>query len=150
MTWILWLVFAVNQSAIAMGLEFERHLYLGAWSPFATFWEVQTPVCAWTEMDVVGYRIIAMNHDASTSFELTNEIGNSIQYSVFWLSDSNASSGEQLQHGVPSRQTYLFNQGYGCGISKKPHMRIRVNKVDFDAAAPGIYNGILMLMLSPI
>ena len=134
----------------AAGLELERRLDLGAWSPFAMFWEADTPICAWTDTDDTGYRIVASSHDLHTGFRLVNEIGTSILYSVFWLSNQDSLSGEQLRAGVPSAQVYPFTQGVGC--DSRPHnaMRIQVDKADFDSAIPGTYSGVLLLTLTPI
>lgn len=138
------------KSALAGGLEFVRNLHLGSWSPFAAYWEGRSPVCAWTESEEIGFRIIALNQNNSNSFRLTNDIGDQVRFRLFWQDFNNPQSGEQLIAGRPSRKSYAFNSGNGCGISPNYLTRMRVDRADFDNVTPGVYESTVVLMLSPI
>lgn len=138
------------KGAVAGGLEFVRNLHLGSWSPFAAYWEGRSPVCAWTESEEIGFRIIALDQNNSNTFRLTNDIGDQVPFSLFWQDYNNPNSGEQLVAGRPSRNFYSFNSGNGCGISPNYLTRMRVDKADFDGVTPGVYESAVLLMLSPI
>lgn len=149
------LLFAIFISSLfshasATSLEVDRNLHLGSWSPFASYWEGLSPVCAWTQSEDVGFRITALNHNNSNEFQLTNDIGEGVMVSIFWELINSPYSGEQLRAGTPSSQTYIYNPDYGCGLNPNFMMRLRVDKADFDNAMPGIYRSALVLMLSPI
>lgn len=136
--------------AFSSGLEVDRNLHLGSWSPFASYWEGRSTVCAWTESEDIGFRITALNHNDSNAFQLTNDIGDGISVTLFWEYINNPYSGEQLKVGTPSSQTYVYNPDYGCGLNPNYMMRLRVDKADLDNAMPGIYRGDFVLILSPI
>jgi len=59
---VLFLLTGFYRTAHATGVDFERNLHLGTWSPFASYWERESPVCAWTQTQEVGFRITAYNH----------------------------------------------------------------------------------------
>lgn len=134
----------------ATGIEVETQLHLGTWSPFLNYWEALSPVCVWTESNDSIYRIIASNIDMGAGFQMTNETGNSVPYSVFWINNKQSRFGEKLSPGLPSTQAYQFSVGYGCGINVNTQIRVQVDKVDFDSALPGVYQGMLSLTLAPI
>ena len=138
------------KTATAGGLDFVRHFNLGAWSPFAAYWEGRSPVCAWTENEEIGFRIVALDQNNSNTFHLTNDVGDRVRFSLFWQDFNNPLSGEQLVAGRPSRHAYSFNTGNGCGISPNYLTRMRVDRADFDNVMPGVYEGAVLLMLSPI
>jgi hypothetical protein len=138
------------KQAFGTGLEVDRRLHLGSWSPFASYWEGSSPVCAWTQSEDVGFRITALNQNNANAFQLTNGIGDGVSITLFWEHFDNPYSGEQLKAGMPSSQTYFYNPEYGCGVSPNYVMRLRVDKADLDDAMPGIYRGALVLILSPI
>lgn len=136
--------------AFGTSLDMDRKLHLGSWSPFASYWEGLSPVCAWTQSEDVGFRITALNLNNANAFQLTNDIGDGVSVSIFWEHINNLYSGEQLRAGTPSSQTYVYNPDFGCGLNPNYMMRLRVDKADLDNAMPGIYSGSLVLMLSPI
>jgi hypothetical protein len=144
------LVFCFFKPAFGASLEVDRHLHLGNWSPFASYWEGGSAVCAWTKSDDAGFRITAQNHNNANKFQLTNDIGDGVSITLSWEHIDHPYAGEQLKPGTPSSQTYFFNPNYGCGVSPNYMMRLRVDKADLDNAMPGIYRGALVLTLSPI
>ncbi len=146
---VLFLLTGFYRTAHATGVDFERNLHLGTWSPFASYWERESPVCAWTQTQEVGFRITAYNQGRSVDFELSNGI-EGVAYTVYWQKYGRIQGGEILSPGVPSRNAYYFNQQLGCGLSPNFMLKLRVSKPDLDYAMPGIYKGSLVLMLSPI
>jgi hypothetical protein len=138
------------KQAFGAGLEVDRNLHLGSWSPFASYWEGSSPVCAWTESEDVGFHVTVQNHTNSNAFQLSNDIGDNVSITFFWEHIDSPYSGEQLKAGMPSSQSYSYNPDYGCGVSPNYMMRLRVDKADLDNAMPGIYSGALVLILSPI
>ena len=143
-------VFSFFNQASATDLEVDRNLHLGSWSPFASYWEGSSPVCAWTESEDAGFRITVQNQNNSNTLQLSNDIGDGVSFTLFWEHIDSPYSGEQLKAGMPSSQTYIYNPSYGCGVSPNYMMRLRVDKADFDNAMPGIYRGALVLTLTPI
>lgn len=143
-------IFSFCNQAIGAGLEVDRNLHLGSWSPFASYWEGGSAVCAWTKSDDIGFRITAQNHSNSNALQLTNDIGDGVSVTLFWEDINGPYTGEQLKAGTPSSQTYLYNPNYGCGVNPNYKMRLRVDKADLDNAMPGIYSGAFVLILSPI
>ena len=137
------------RTASATGVDFERNLHLGTWSPFASYWERESPVCAWTRTQEVGFRITAYDQRNSNSFELFNGI-EGVPYTVYWKEYGKGKGGEILTPGFPSQNAYYFNPELGCGLRPNFMLRLRVSKPDLDYALPGIYKGSLILMLSPI
>jgi len=146
---VLVLVTGFYRTAQATGVDFERNLHLGTWSPFASYWERESPVCAWTQSQEVGFRITAYNQTGSGRLELSNGI-EGVPYTVYWQKYGSGGGGEILTPGSPSRNAYYFNPQFGCGLSPNYMLRLRVSKPDLDYAMPGIYKGSLVLMLSPI
>jgi hypothetical protein len=138
------------KQALGTGLEIDRNLHLGSWSPFASYWEDGSFVCAWTRSEDVGFRITALNHNNSNALQLTNDIGDGVSVTLSWEPTDNPYSGEQLKAGTPSSQTYFYNPSYGCGVNPNYIMRLRVDKADLDNAMPGIYRGTFVLILTPI
>jgi len=143
------LLFGFYRTANATGVDFERKLHLGTWSPFASYWERESPVCAWTQTEEVAFRIIAFGQSKSGNFELSNGV-EGLPFRVFWNNYGNSIGGELLVAGTPSRGAYYFNPELGCGLSPNYSMRLRISKPDLDYAMPGYYTGSLVLMLSPI
>jgi len=141
---------SIFRQAFGAGLQIDRNLHLGSWSPFASYWEGRSAVCAWTESDDVAFQIIAFNQNNSNDFQLTNGSGDGVSISLFWEYIDSPGTGEKLKAGRPSSQTYYYDSGYGCGVSPNYSMLFKVNKADLDNAMPGTYRGALMLILSPI
>ena len=98
----------------------------------------------------MAFRITALNHNNTNAFQLSNDIGDGVSMSIYWGFINSPYSGEQLKAGTPSSQTYTYNAEYGCGVNPNYMMRFRVDKADLDNAMPGIYQGALVLLLSPI
>lgn len=140
---------SIATQALSVGIAFDDDLYLGAWSPFATFYEVTTPVCVWTDEQSVTYRIVASDFQIAAGFDLENGIGDSLPFTISWQDDFNPLAWHELQTGIPSSDEYLFDSNPQCGGSTNTQMRVEVQKADFDNAATGIYTGTIIITVLP-
>ncbi|CAN0492779.1 unnamed protein product, partial [Hapterophycus canaliculatus] len=136
-------------SAHCVDISIEDNLYMGAWSIFATSYEVSAPVCTWTDEASSTYQIIASNADAIGTFNLVNSTASLLPFSIFWQDDFNASAWNQLQPDVASTEIYLFDTAEQCSGGANTAMKIEVLKLDFDNVAAGIYSGTIVLTLLP-
>ncbi len=135
--------------ALSVGIIFDNDLFLGTWSPFATFYELTAPVCVWNNEQSVTYRIEAADFQSAAGFDLENGVGNSLPYSISWQDDFNPLVWNELQTNTQSSDEYLFDASPQCGGSTNTNLRIEVQKTDFDNAASGVYTGSIMITVLP-
>lgn len=140
---------AAATQALSVGITFDSDLYLGAWSPFSTFYELTTPVCVWTDEQSVTYRIVASDFQTAAGFDLENSTGSSLPFTISWQDDFNPLAWNALQTDIQSNDEYLFDSSPQCGGSSNTQMRIEVQKADFDNAASGIYRGTIVVTVLP-
>ena len=135
---------------LADGISVADDLYLGVWSPRISKWETTVPVCVWSEDGNTLYRVSASGQASGNQFALLNDIGDSVNYKVFWHTGRRFRQRERLQPNTASRRVYTFDSSRQCIGGPSAEIRVRLNKREIDAAIPGIYNDSLLFILSPL
>ena len=133
----------------ADGLNVDSELNLGTWSPFVSQWQSVSTVCAWSDSSN-DYNVTASSLAAGSDFELINDIGDSVAFSVYWRSSENSVVWENLLFGVLSNDSYAYASAAQCIGGPTAEVRIEIDKADIDAAMPGIYSDTLLLTLTPL
>lgn len=134
----------------ADGLSVDSELDLGTWSPFVSQWQSESTVCAWSDSSNDFYNVTASSLAAGSDFELTNDIGDSVAFSVYWRSSENSPVWENLLFGVLSSDTYAFASAAQCIGGPTAEVRVEIDKAEIDAALPGVYSDTLLLTVSPL
>lgn len=131
-------------------LNINNALHMGSWSPFASQWDSVSRVCASSDGSSEFYHVTASSLSASADFELINEIGDSVAYSVYWRNDVASAPWQQLIFDVSSTLPYAYADSAQCIGGPSAEIRVEVDKAEIDAAMPGVYSDTLLLTLSPL
>lgn len=143
----IWLVSTISHAG---GIEPIDDLFVGVWSPFVSRWEKTVPVCIWSDTDNTSYRVIANGIQPGHKYLLTNEVGDTIPYKIFWGTGTNFKRRERLYPNQPSKRTYTYDHQEKCGGRPNSQIRVRIAKKKLDAAPAAIYQDTILIMLSPL
>jgi len=143
------LVIGIARAQEAYGLSVEEDLYLGVWSPYASTWQTEIPICIWSEEGDF-FRITASGLAPGRKFSLTNNLQQTVPYKVFLLDGKRFRRRERLRQNVPSRRIYPSAESRFCHRGYTARVRVKLNKKQIDRAVPAIYSDTLLLILSPL
>lgn len=144
---LMWLFSSIGHAGEVEPID---DLFVGVWSPFAARWEKTVPVCIWSDSDDTSYRVIVSGIQPGNKFLLTNDVGDTIPYKVFWHTGSNFKRRERLYPNRASKRSYSYKTSEKCGGVPSSQLRVRIVKKKLNAAPAAIYQDTILVMLSPL
>lgn len=130
----------------ADGLSLGGAMDFGRWSSFATRYEIQRSVCAWSSTPDGFYQVIARTQGDAGRFELRGDLGHRIRFDVRWQDDTQSGYWERLLPGFSSLRRYSYANSASCaGINTM--LQIRLSKSDVDQVPGGQYFATLIITL---
>lgn len=134
----------LGAAGIAVG-----ELFVGVWSPFATRWAAEAPVCVWSAFAGESFHVVASGADPD-AFAMGAGAGTTIPYRLWWHRRNGPGQHEELRPGQPSRRAIRAHGSPDCGGGANARLRVRVRRADVDAAPAGIYRDTLLVTLVPL
>ncbi len=147
---VLLFVWLYSSFSHAGEIEPIDDLFVGVWTPFAARWEKTVPVCIWDNQADTVYRVIVNGIQSGNKFLLSNEVGDTIPYKVFWETGKKFKHREQLYPNQRSKRSYSYDQNEKCGGMSSSQLRVRIVKKKLNSAPAAIYQDTILLMLSPL
>lgn len=134
----------LGAAGIAVG-----ELSLGVWSPFATRWEVEAPVCIRSTVAGERFRVVATGGDVD-AFAMRAGTEATIPYRLWWHRRDGSGQHEEPRPGRRSQHAIAADDSPDCGGDANSRLRVRVRGGDMDAAPPGVYRDTLRVILVPL